>query len=110
MSGGTFDYKQYQIDYICESIQSELDRQGTLKPKSELWNSDIEYYIKYPDELRYSTHPIEVQQIMKDAIRHLKLARIYAHRIDWYIAGDDGAETLLRRLKEDLDKENLNDL
>ena len=40
----------------------------------------------------------------KIAIDLLKKAEVYAQRIDWYISGDDGEESFLRRLKEDLEK------
>ena len=43
MSGGAFDYKQYNIREIHETIQSELERMGSPKPKQELWNNK-EYY------------------------------------------------------------------
>jgi hypothetical protein len=39
MSGGAFDYKQYNIREIHETIQRELERMGNPKPKQELWNN-----------------------------------------------------------------------
>ena len=49
MSGGHFDYKQYHINEIVDSIERELNRQGKEKPKDELYG-DKEYFEKYPDE------------------------------------------------------------
>jgi hypothetical protein len=43
------------------------------------------------------------QKIMKDAINYLKTAYIYAQRIDWFLSGDDGEESLIKRLKDELD-------
>ena len=37
-------------------------------------------------------------------IRLLTEAEIHMHRLDWYLAGDDGKETYYERLKEDLDE------
>ena len=34
----------------------------------------------------------------------LKKATIYAQRIDWLVSGDDGEESFLSRLKEDLEQ------
>ena len=102
MSGGTFEYSQYQIRTIWETIQSELERQGKEIPKDDQWNSD-EWLENYPEDEKYKTYPEEIQQIFKDGIKCLKLAEIYAQRIDWFLAGDDGEETLIERLKEDLD-------
>ena len=33
----------------------------------------------------------------------LRKAEVYAQRMDWYLAGDDGEESFLERLKQDLD-------
>ena len=40
----------------------------------------------------------EIQEKMKDAIKILRTAAIYAHRIDWLLSGDDGEESFLERL------------
>jgi len=32
----------------------------------------------------------------------LKVASVYAQRIDWLLSGDDGEESFLKRLKEEL--------
>ena len=37
MSGGAFDYSQYKIRDLREQIQAELDNQGKLKNKEDLW-------------------------------------------------------------------------
>ena len=103
MSGGFFDYKQYEIDNIADNIERELNKQGKLKPKDELYR-DNEYYLKYPEDKFYFTHPEIVQEKMREAIKYLKIAGVYAHRIDWYLSGDDGDESFIKRLKEDLDK------
>ena len=48
MSGGHFNYNQYRINDIADSIECELNRQGKEKPKDELY-CNSEYYEKYPD-------------------------------------------------------------
>lgn len=101
MSGGHFDYNQYRINDIIDSIERSLNIQGKEKPKSELF-SDDEYYIKYPEERFYYTYPKEVQEKLKEGIKALKIASVYAHRIDWFLSGDDGEESFLKRLLEDL--------
>ncbi|MFV8342272.1 hypothetical protein [Flavobacterium sp. XS2P39] len=102
MSGGAFEYKQYNIREIHETIQSELDGMGNPKPKSELWN-DQSYYDQYPEELNWRIESEAVVNAYKTAVDLLKKAEVYAQRIDWYISGDDGEESFLRRLKEDLE-------
>ena len=61
MSGGYFDYNQYRINDIADSIERKLNRQGKEKPKDELYG-DKEYYEKYPDEKYYYTYPKIVQE------------------------------------------------
>lgn len=105
MSGGYFDYDQHRIKNTYESIQEILDRQGREIPRSELYNSD-DFYNKYPEEKYYETYPIEIWRILEEGIDILKKAKIYAHRIDYYLSGDNGEERFIERLVEDLNKLN----
>lgn len=102
MSGGYFDYNQYRIREIADSIEAELTKQGQKKTKEELWNRK-EFYDEYPEEKFYPTYSKEIQKKMRNAIKHLRIAEVYAQRVDWFLSGDDGEESFLRRLKEDLD-------
>jgi hypothetical protein len=77
MSGGHFDYHQYRIREIAESVE------------------DIIQNYKYPPE---------VLEKIKEGLDALNKAEIYTQRIDWLVSGDDGPETFLKRLKEDLNK------
>ena len=101
MSGGKFDYDQYKIRTIWEEIQNELDKQGQEKQVAH-WEK--EYYEKYPEARFEEVYREDVQQIFKDGIEALKKAEIYAQRIDWFLSGDDGEDSLVSRLKSDLDK------
>lgn len=105
MSGGRFDYNQYKIRDIAETIQSMIDKNGRKKEKNELdsWN-DREYYEKYPNENFFHKYPDKVIEQFNIAVQKLKEAEVYAHRIDWLLSGDDGEENFLKRLKEDLKK------
>jgi hypothetical protein len=101
MSGGTFDYSQYRIHDIWEKIRSILDRQGKPRPKDELWGGD-DYYKDYPQEMNYEVYPEEIQRRLREAVYYLRKAEIYAQRADWFLAGDDGEESFLRRLEQEL--------
>ena len=103
MSGGAFEYKQYHIKQIAEDIQSELNKQGREKSKEELYMMG-DYYEKYPEERFEVTYPKEIQDRMNEAVKALEIAHIYAQRVDWYLSGDDGDESFLRRLKEELNQ------
>jgi len=101
MSGGAFDYNQYKIRQILEVIQHELDKQGQEK-QIEVWQK--EYFEKYPEARFEEVYREDIQQIFKDGIDILKKAEVYAQRIDWFLSGDDGEDSLVSRLKSDLDK------
>ena len=75
MSGGAFDYNQYRIKEIYEHIEKVID-------------IEIDHH--------------DVIEKMKEGIKILKKAEIYAQRIDWLLSGDDGEESFLSRLEEDL--------
>ena len=94
MSGGSFDYKEWHIENIADDIQHILERQGKEIPEDERWGS-LETYETYSEE---------VQKIMKDGVDFLRKAYIYSKRIDYFLAGDDGEESLVKRLKFELDK------
>lgn len=95
MSGGHFDYHQYRIREIADNIENIIQKNGKKK----------EYEIKnsWEDEYHYE-YPPEVINKMKEGLDILRKAEIYAQRIDWLVSGDDGPETFLRRLNEDLNK------
>jgi len=93
MSGGTFDYVQSRIPEISENIQEELDNQG------KIYDEDPPF-----GDGKHPSYSEDVQKIFKDGIDVLKKAYIYAQRIDWFLAGDDGEDNLKLRLKEELIK------
>ncbi len=101
MSGGSFDYQQFHISNIADSIENELRLQGTEKDKRELYCSE-EYYEKFPEEKLYYTYPVEIQEKFKEAVLALRKAAVYAQRVDWFLSGDDGEESFIKRLAEDL--------
>lgn len=93
MSGGAFDYWQYHLTMIADQIQEKIDKN----------NEKPTYFGAFSDDgwegQMYSDDTIEE---FKKAIRYLKIAEVYAQRVDWLISGDDGEEEFHRRLKEDL--------
>jgi hypothetical protein len=75
MSGGRFEYKQYDMNYIADKIEHEV---------------------------LISSKKKEVIEKFKEAVIILRKAAIYTQRIDWLLSGDDEEETFLERLKKDL--------
>jgi len=88
MSGGYFDYKQYNLDYIADSVeQLIIDNE-----KPDEWN----------DANNFSKETLAEFQTGIDLI---KKAAIYAQRIDWLVSGDDGEESFHSRLAEEINKQ-----
>ena len=105
MSGGAFDYNQYKIGYIADQIEQTIIKNGLEKTQEELKNEswrDDSWYEKYPEDLFHYKYPDEVIEKMKEAVKALKIAQEYAQRVDWLLSGDDGEESFLSRLEENL--------
>ena len=107
MSGGAFDYNQYKIGYIADQIEEVIIKNGVEKTPEELkdesWRDDS-WYDKYPEDKFHYKYPNEVIEKMKEAVKALKIAQEYAQRVDWLLSGDDGEESFLSRLEENLKK------
>jgi hypothetical protein len=103
MSGGRFDDQQYRIKDIANEIEKEIYNSGRNKTESELREEKKYHYDPtfVPDPVHYE-YPEEVINEFKKAYTLLRLAEIYAHRIDWLLSGDDGEETFIKRLTDDI--------
>ena len=107
MSGGTFDYQQYRIREIANRVEYEIAVSGTPKTERELkedypWKDET-YFEKYPEDKFHYAYPEEIIAEFKKGYELLRKAEIYAQRMDWYLAGDDGEDSFLERLREDLE-------
>jgi hypothetical protein len=107
MSGGAFDYQQYNIGRIADQIEETIIKNGVKKTPKEIkdegWR-DPEWYKKYPEDKFHYKYPDEVIEKMKEAVKALHIAQEYAQRVDWLLSGDDGEESFLSRLEENLKK------
>ena len=86
MSGGHFDYQQYRLLNISDSLDELLDR------------STDEYY---------NYDPVIIEAIKK-AKTYLELAYIYVNNIDLLVSGDTSTETFIKYLTQDLLKQTCN--
>ena len=78
MSGGHFNYDQFRIAVISEGVRELIDE-----------NDSNEYYNYSPETVAE----------FKKALYYLEMARLYAHRIDWLVSGDDGEDTFHRLME-----------
>ena len=91
MSGGAFDYIQYNLEEVVTKISAEIGKSEHGRMYEPYSDATIEEF--------------------KRAITIIQTAAIYMQRIDWLISCDDGEETFHSRLKDELDKElEINDL
>jgi hypothetical protein len=77
MSGGTWENSEYNILNIADGIQNEVDK---------------------------NEHREDVKMKMLEAIDMLKMAYVYARAIDYYLSGDIGEDTLIKRIDTEIEK------
>lgn len=106
MSGGHWNYIQYQFTDVVEELERIIERNGKPKTKEELkdeWRYYTDdWYKKYPEELNHHEYPKEVIDAFKAAITSVKIAQVYVQRCDWLLSGDDGEDDFIRRLNKEL--------
>jgi len=99
MSGGHFEYMQFHIKNIADTIESVIRKNGEPKEEDDIYSWDIEN-----ESFEHYKYPNNVIKEFKKAVKILKQAEVYAQRIDWLLSGDDGNETFIERLNEELNK------
>ena len=79
MSGGYFEYNQYRLVDIINSLD---ERENSIEPDEKF------------DEV--------TEDLIQDAKVIAQLAQIFLQRVDWLLSGDDSSGTFKERIKEDL--------
>ena len=90
MSGGHFQYKQYELGHMADEIEQLI------------LDNDSEEVNEYGDTKGYGYSPETIAKF-KIARMSLLLAQIYVQRIDWLVSGDDGEDSFHSRLDSDFD-------
>ena len=91
MSGGHFQYKQWEIGNIADEVEQLI------------LTNDSEEKDEWGDRKGYHYSPETIEEFKKGLVL-LRQAYVYAQRIDWLVSGDDGQDSFHRRLKNDLEK------
>jgi len=91
MSGGHFNYKQWEIGHIADEVEQLI------------LDNDSEEVNQWGDRMGSHFTPETIAEF-KVGLEILRKAHIYAQRIDWLVSGDDGEDSFIRRLKHDLEK------
>ena len=120
MSGGHFEYKQWNIQDIADRLGDyiyghELDEEDideyvhdTFYFRDDADKKEAEKYVRenkhtLPNQYEYSEATIAE---FRKGLDYLRKAYVYAQRIDWLLSGDDGEDSFHERLKEELEKLN----
>lgn len=91
MSGGHFQYKQWEIGNIADEVEQII------------LDNDSEERDQWGDRKGWHYTPETIAKF-KAGLEILRCAHVYAQRIDWLVSGDDGEDSFHRRLKHDLEK------
>lgn len=89
MSGGHFNYEQYRISLIADEIERLIDKNGSSETNE--WG-----------ERRYEDFPPDIIAHFAAGVIALRIAHVYAQRIDWLLSGDDNPGSFRKRLAKDL--------
>jgi len=89
MSGGYFDYTQFQIEDILSKIKILIDK-----------NEDTS--LNEYGEFQYPTFSEGVLNHFKVGYLIIKMATIYIHRMDYLLEDDDGEDSFIERIEEEL--------
>ena len=91
MSGGYFNYDQYRIRQISDSVDDLIEK------------NDSQDLGDYGCKIGKNYAP-EVIEKFRKGLAYLRIAEVYAQRIDWLVSGDDGEDAFMQRLADDLYK------
>ena len=96
LSGGTFDYSQRTIELIADDIEHTILEVVRKIPDVLLEEQQHHYSREMPlEEQYYRSFNRKTMEIRKRAVYVLRMAYIYAQRIDWMLSDDDSEEIML---------------
>ena len=101
MSGGHYDYKYHHVDDLAEEIEREFENDG--KYMTEDWSAErISRQIPMVEIDRFDgATPEQKEEILAEInslVATLKDAAFRAKELEWFMSGDTGFESYLRRL------------
>ena len=90
MSGGHFQYKQWEIGNMADEVEQLIIDNDS--EELDEWACSIGHH-----------YGKETMEEFKKALSLLRQAHIYVQRIDWLVSGDDGEDSFHSRLKHDME-------
>lgn len=89
MSGGHFNYDQYKFGYIADEVEQLIRDNGS--DEKDQWGYN-----------KHSTFDKKTIDKFVEGLLIMRMAQVYAQRIDWLVSGDDGEDSFHNRLKKDI--------
>ena len=89
MSGGHFNYDQYKFGYIADEVEQLIRDNGS--DEKDQWGYN-----------KHSTFDEKTIDKFVEGLLIMRMAQVYAQRIDWLVSGDDGEDSFHNRLKKDI--------
>lgn len=90
MSGGHFDYKEFWLGEIADSVED------LIKSNDDTTLDDFGY-----ERGRFYSH--KTLQHFQEAVNMLRTAYVYIKAIDYLVSCDDGEDTFLDKIEDFLD-------
>lgn len=84
MSGGHFEYKQYEMSRVADEIETLIQNNN----KQDEWGYTTNFNTETPDKFA-------------EAVKQMRLASAMVHRIDWLVSGDDGEDSFHKKWDEE---------
>ena len=97
------DRRRFEDDVVFQSTDSYMVETPNEEHIPVLYTIHHCIYNHYPDDVDVLGLADETIETMKEAYRQIRIAEIYATRMDWMMSGDDGEDSLQERLNEDLE-------
>lgn len=110
MSGGHYEYKYFKLNELADDIEGDFVNDGKYQA-TDYGTNDTSFHLgdrptKEYDRIGDATpeQRIEILKEVKNLIDDLRKCSFRAKELEWYMGGDTGAESYLKRLKEGKNK------
>jgi hypothetical protein len=103
MSGGHYQYKYHTIDDLAEEIDREFENDGKFMTQDwSVERTGYEIPMREADYFEGATleQKEEILTEIKSLVATLKDAAFRAKELEWFMSGDTGFESYLRRLND----------
>lgn len=104
MSGGKYDYAYFRISELADNIERDFVNDGEFEVEDFLVEDEgfNEKPIRKSNRIADATEEEKniILAEVKSLIKDLKNCALRAKEIEWYMSGDTGATTYLKRLKK----------